>query len=363
MQKLVHKIIKKVLNEVENNYINKAFTLDDTDMPDDDIGTQETIKSISPFCPKNKREAKRWIITQLLWNGPRANLNNLDFSELPDLDFLFSAYKKGYTKLSQNGRGVAQYQFKDFFTPEETREIEYPRTVAEREHATILGKPVNSFWTDFIRLDLEVIFGAMNPDISQLIITPNIKSMKGIFEGCTTLNSDISNLLKMLNQVTDLSYMFCGCKELRDPDLNSWDVSHATNMEYMFYQCDRFSSYLDKWHVDNVTNMRHMFDGCVTYNKSLDSWHVDNVTNMFGMFNDCESFDKPLNSWHVDNVENLNHIFGGDAYGDICIRQSYLVHIHSFPEYILEHFINTWKLNPIALEKLHGNLKNMFKPF
>ena len=64
------------------------------------------------------------------------------------------------------------------------------------------------------------------------------------------------------SEVTDMSYMFCGCK-LSTLNLIYFDTSKVTNMEYMFSSCSKLITVnVSSFNTSNVTNMTRMFNWC-----------------------------------------------------------------------------------------------------
>ena len=49
------------------------------------------------------------------------------------------------------------------------------------------------------------------------------------------------------HQVTDMSYMFAGCEELKTLDIDNWDVSKVTDMTDMFKDCHALEK-LPEWY-------------------------------------------------------------------------------------------------------------------
>ena len=96
-------------------------------------------------------------------------------------------------------------------------------------------------------------------------------------------------------------------------DISYWDVSNATDMEVMFYECDELESIgdLSNWNVSKVTNMRSMFYGCKALKTvgDISGWDVSNVTNMSRMFYKCKSFNQDLSKWDVSKVNFKTYIF------------------------------------------------------
>ena len=78
-------------------------------------------------------------------------------------------------------------------------------------------------------------------------------------------NNELKIILKGINNVTNMSYMFSGCSSVSSlPDISKWSTNNVTNMSYMFDGCLSLSSLPDisKWSINNVTNMSHIFNEC-----------------------------------------------------------------------------------------------------
>ncbi len=85
-----------------------------------------------------------------------------------------------------------------------------------------------------------------------------------------------------LGETTSLKGAFYNASNV-NASLNSWDVSHVTDMSYMFYGASKFNSSLS-WTTTNVTDMNSMFQGASVFNQPVGSWNTANVTNMSAMF-------------------------------------------------------------------------------
>ena len=112
--------------------------------------------------------------------------------------------------------------------------------------------------------------------------------------------------------VTNMEFMFAGTP-VNQP-LNNWNTSSVTNMAYMF-EGGLFNQSLNNWNTGNVTNMTYMFNSAPTFNQPLNNWNVSKVTNMSNMFNNARVFNQSLNSWNTGNVTNMSGMFGGHQYG------------------------------------------------
>lgn len=92
--------------------------------------------------------------------------------------------------------------------------------------------------------------------------------------------------------ITDMSWLFCESKRKDFSGIENWDVSNVTDMSYMFRGCKDFNQPLNNWDVSSVTNMSRMFIGCKNFNQPLKNWDVSSVTDMSGMFYNCKINDK-----------------------------------------------------------------------
>ena len=78
-------------------------------------------------------------------------------------------------------------------------------------------------------------------------------------------NNKLNIKLKGINNVTDMSDMFCGCSSLSSlPDISNWNTNNVTDMSSMFNGCSSLSSLPDisNWNINNVKHMFLMFEKC-----------------------------------------------------------------------------------------------------
>ena len=120
---------------------------------------------------------------------------------------------------------------------------------------------------------------------------------------------DVSNIYSFYNYKKNKG-IFQGTK-FKFIDISKWDVSNATDMKIMFYECDELESVGDisKWDVSNVIDMYSMFYDCKSFNQDISDWDVSSVTIMAFMFCNCESFNQDLSGWNVSKVFYKLNVF------------------------------------------------------
>ena len=143
--------------------------------------------------------------------------------------------------------------------------------------------------------------------------TSSVADMSYMFSGCSGLTSlDVSGF--DTSSVTNMSYMFSGCSGLTNLDVSGFDTSSVTNMSYMFSGCSGLTSLdVSGFDTSNVTDMSLAFYDCRSLT-SLDvsSFNTSNVTNMFSMFDGCSGLTKlDLSNFSTSNVMDMSQMFWG----------------------------------------------------
>lgn len=113
------------------------------------------------------------------------------------------------------------------------------------------------------------------------------------------------------SNVTDMSYMFYGCKALKRLDLSSFNTSNVTDMTSMFYGCEALTSLnVNNFNTSNVTDMTSMFDDCRSLSKlNLSSFNTANVTSMGYMFYSSGLKSLDLSNFKTNKVRNMICMF------------------------------------------------------
>ena len=149
-------------------------------------------------------------------------------------------------------------------------------------------------------------------DVSNFVTT-KVTNMTNMFQGCKALTSlDVSNFVT--TKVTSINGMFSNCKALTSLDVSGFDTTNVTDMGYIFQGCAALTS-LDVSNFDttDVTNMVCMFQNCRTLT-SLDvsNFVTTNVTNMLSMFQDCAALTSlDVSNFVTTKVTNMLNTFNG----------------------------------------------------
>tara|TARA_Y100000389_G_scaffold156747_1_gene157705 strand:- start:3316 stop:4671 length:1356 start_codon:yes stop_codon:yes gene_type:complete len=91
--------------------------------------------------------------------------------------------------------------------------------------------------------------------------------------------------------------------DLNSGNMNLWDTSEGTNMEYMFQSAIAFNQDLRNWDTSKVTTMRQMFSNAVVFNQNIGVWNTSSVTDMRRMFRSFAggiAFDQDISGWNVN---------------------------------------------------------------
>ena len=138
------------------------------------------------------------------------------------------------------------------------------------------------------------------------------KSTAGWFYNCTQL-TDIEGLENLNTEdVTDMSYMFFGCKSLTTLDVSSFVTKNVTDMRFMFGQCISLQEiHLDDFYTSNVVNMQCMFVNCNSLKElNVSTFDTRNVTSLSSMFSQCKSLTElDLSSFDTQNAVGMGYMF------------------------------------------------------
>ncbi len=129
--------------------------------------------------------------------------------------------------------------------------------------------------------------------------------------------SDADNLsvvpTTLPSSITDLSYCFYLNSRVSITNLNSWDLSHVTNMLGAFYEASAFNQDISGWDVSNVIDMENLFKRAYAFNQPIGTWDVGSVTTMEDMFRNATAFNQPIGSWDVSSVTTMEGMFESNS--------------------------------------------------
>lgn len=140
--------------------------------------------------------------------------------------------------------------------------------------------------------------------------TSTVTNMRGMFSGCGKLESINFGQRFSTNKVTNMKGMFQNCSKLRDMDISDFDTSNVTDMSYLFCRCYNWGNMnLSGWDTAKVTDMRHMFENCGFSRITLGGRFTTRaVTNMDRMF----EYDSTVSQYYEYGWEDKFNLTGLD---------------------------------------------------
>ena len=153
-------------------------------------------------------------------------------------------------------------------------------------------------------------------NIITLLIKNQLTNVSYMFYDCNNIK-DIKDLKYLyVNEIKDFKYMFSGCSSLTNiKPLRKWNISNGKSFEGMFCGCSSLTNIkpLENWNVSNCSDFSNIFFKCTSlYDiKALENWNVSNAKNLSYMFYRCSSLTdiNPLENWNVSNVKNFSYMF------------------------------------------------------
>ncbi len=196
------------------------------------------------------------------------------------------------------------------------------------ENGIVANENSSYLFNEFFRL--ETIEGL------EYLDTSNVTDMSYMFGWCENLKTidvshfNTSKVTTMLNMfrdnlnltsldlshfdtrnVTTMQWMLGGTSKLQEINLSSFDTSKVTDMTAMFAGTGAINLDFSSFDTSNVTTMRVMFSNA-NYLKTINvsSFNTEKVTNMSNMFNNCyelESLD--ISNFNTKNVTTMAGMF------------------------------------------------------
>jgi len=141
--------------------------------------------------------------------------------------------------------------------------------------------------------------------------TENVTNMASMFDGTGCYEIDISNF--DFSNVTSLENFLCSNDNLYSVDLpDTIDTSNVTNMAAMLCQTPNLNDFeIEKFDTSAVTTMEYMFQGSGMVDPDLSHFDTSNVTNMEFMFSESHAYDLDLTSFDTSKVTSMRYMFSG----------------------------------------------------
>ena len=139
----------------------------------------------------------------------------------------------------------------------------------------------------------------------------NLTNSSFMFAGCKTIKN-ISFINFNRKQITNMKYMFSNCENIKKINLFSFNTINVTDMSKLFYNCKRLKSLnLLSFNTKKVIDMNNMFYCCNNLeNLNISSFNTKNVINMECLFYECFKLKfLDLSIFDTKNVTNMSWMF------------------------------------------------------
>ena len=162
-----------------------------------------------------------------------------------------------------------------------------------------------------------------NISVTQVVFDPSFvdarpTSTRKWFDYMKNLQSVTGMNYLNTSEVTNMDYMFYGCEKLTSVDLSHFNTSKMTTMNMMFNGCSVLTSLdLRGFYTANVSNISYMFFNCNKLRTIFvgEGWNTTDVTDSDFMFYGCTSLvggqGTTFDPRHVDKA--YAHIDGGPS--------------------------------------------------
>ena len=118
------------------------------------------------------------------------------------------------------------------------------------------------------------------------------------------------------SRLTDMRYMFCGCRGLKYVNTELFDTSNVKRFDYAFYYCTALADLdVSRFNTKNATHLINTFYQCrVLKTIDVSDWITDKVTSFNGLFLGCQVVENlDVANWRTSTVTNMEYAFG-DCY-------------------------------------------------
>jgi hypothetical protein len=138
-------------------------------------------------------------------------------------------------------------------------------------------------------------------------------NIREAFRDCHSLERIDMSVFRNCN-ITDSSSVFSTCKKLKTiANIGNLNISKADGISYLFYECNSLTQLdLSNWDTSNIQYMIATFDGCNNLTElNCSTWNTGKVYNMQLAFYNCNSLETiPVRDWNTKSVMYMDKAFG-----------------------------------------------------
>ena len=231
-------------------------------------------------------------------------------------NFVIGIHRKGSRKKEDknNGLGIILKYAVEEFIKKKKEEINhsfknlYPQSnTMDMIYIIQKNKPIHMFCGKFVKRYKEKC---------KIIYNGNIYPLTTHFPLSNISNEDkqkgeIKITLEGIDYISDMSYMFSRCNDLKKVIATGTDMSKVVNMEATFEWCGNLEelSNTSKWNLENVETLKGLFYMCIKLKKvpGIGKWNPIKLKNCEEMFLGCQSSSlSPSIILQVHNWKNVS---------------------------------------------------------
>ena len=140
------------------------------------------------------------------------------------------------------------------------------------------------------------------------------KNLSYLFDQCNMLRDIDASKWETTNKLTDITSMFGNCWSLKSLDLSGFNTENVASFSSCFYSCRNIKTIdLSSWIVSSKTIY---LNGMFAYMRVLENlirnkdWDTSNVTNFEGMFRECKNLKEiDVSDFDFSKTANVRYMF------------------------------------------------------
>lgn len=118
-----------------------------------------------------------------------------------------------------------------------------------------------------------------------------------------------------VSKVTDFTRLFANNTDIQNIDIHTWETKQVENMSFMFSGCKNLKNVnsLSKFDTTNLRKTTAMFAGCEKLESigNISTWKTTELADASNMFMKCRNLDNigNLAEWDTENLKQVNGMF------------------------------------------------------